>query len=238
MFSRKTPSSLQHGDRPAQPGHHRQLHKPDPSPEEVGEEPSGHQVLPMLLATLPSKMLSSDRGGWPRSMSRDFWAEQCPPPTPAPGICTHRQHSPFPGAIRPLLLPTELQAPLEGFPATQWDIVMSIPAKQQCICYPHPQLYHLRSMNISQSVQLLSRVRLCNPMDCSTPGFPVHHQLLELAQTHVHRVGDAIQPSHPLSSPSSPALNLSQHQGLCQQVSSSHQVAKVLELQLQHQSFQ
>ena len=56
---------------------------------------------------------------------------------------------------------------------------------------------------------------LCNPMDCSTPGFPVHHQLLELAQTHVHRVSDAIQPSHPLSSPS-PALNLSQHQGIFQ----------------------
>ena len=55
---------------------------------------------------------------------------------------------------------------------------------------------------------------LCDPMDCSTPGFPVHHQFLELAQTHVHRVGDAIQPSHPLSSPSPPALNLSQHQGL------------------------
>ena len=75
-------------------------------------------------------------------------------------------------------------------------------------------------------------------MDCSMPGFPVLHQLLELAQTHVHRVGDAIQPSHPLSSPSPPALNLSQHQGLFQGVSSSHQVAKVLELQLQHQSFQ
>ena len=58
-----------------------------------------------------------------------------------------------------------------------------------------------------------SHVQLCNPMDCSTPGFPVHHQLLELAQTHVHRVSEAIQPSHPLSSPSS-ALNLSQHQGL------------------------
>jgi len=57
---------------------------------------------------------------------------------------------------------------------------------------------------------------LCNPMDCSTPGFPVHHQLPELAQTHVHRVGDAIQPSHPLSSPSPPALNLSQHQDLFQ----------------------
>ena len=75
-------------------------------------------------------------------------------------------------------------------------------------------------------------------MDCSTPDFPVYHQLLELAQTHVHRVGGAIQPSHPLLSPSPPAFNLSQHQGLFQGVSSSHQVAKVLELQLQHQSFQ
>ena len=75
-------------------------------------------------------------------------------------------------------------------------------------------------------------------MDCSMPGFPVYHQLLELTQIHVHQVGDAIQPSHPLSSPSPPAFNLSQHQGLFQGVSSSHQVAKVLELQLQHQSFQ
>ena len=78
---------------------------------------------------------------------------------------------------------------------------------------------------------------LCDPMDCSTPGFPVHHQLLELTQTHVHQVSDAIQPSDPLSSPSS-AFNLSQHQGLSQWVSSSCEVAKVLELQLQHQSFQ
>ena len=79
---------------------------------------------------------------------------------------------------------------------------------------------------------------LCNPMDCSTPGLPVHHQLLEFTQTHVHRVGDAIEPSHPLSSPSPPAFNLSQHQGLFQWVSSSHQMVKVLEFQLQHQSFQ
>ena len=78
----------------------------------------------------------------------------------------------------------------------------------------------------------------CNPVDFSTPGFPVHHQLLELTQTHVHRVGDAIQPSHPLPCPSPPAFNLSQHQGLYQWVSSSHQVAKVLEFQLQHQFFQ
>ena len=79
---------------------------------------------------------------------------------------------------------------------------------------------------------------LCDPLDCSTPGFPVLHQLPELTQTHVHRVGDAIQPFHPLSSTSPPAFNLSQHQGLFQWVSSSHQVAKVSEFQLQHQSFQ
>ena len=75
-------------------------------------------------------------------------------------------------------------------------------------------------------------------MDCSMPGFPVLHHLMELAQTHVHWVSDAIQPSHPLSSPSLPAFNLSQHQSLFQWVSSSHQVTKALELQLQHQSFQ
>ena len=79
---------------------------------------------------------------------------------------------------------------------------------------------------------------LCNPMKCSMPGLHVHHQLLESTQTHVHWVGDAIQPSHPLSSPSLPALNLSQHQGLFKWVSSSHQVAKGLEFQLQHQSLQ
>ena len=78
---------------------------------------------------------------------------------------------------------------------------------------------------------------LCNLMNCSSSGLPVHHQLLESTQTHVHWVGDAIQPSHPLSSPS-PALNLSWHQSLSQWVSSLHQVAKVLEFQLQHQSYQ
>ena len=78
---------------------------------------------------------------------------------------------------------------------------------------------------------------LCDPMDCSTPGLPVHHHVPEFTQTHVHRVRDAIQPSHPRLSPS-PAFNLSQHEGLLQWVSSSHQVSKVLEFQLQHQSFQ
>ena len=79
---------------------------------------------------------------------------------------------------------------------------------------------------------------LCDPMDCSMPVLPVHDHLLEFTQTHVHWVSDAIQPSHPLLSSSPPAFNLSQHQSFFQWVNSSHQVAKVLEFQLQHQSFQ
>ena len=73
---------------------------------------------------------------------------------------------------------------------------------------------------------------LCNPMNCSTSGLPVYHQLPEFTLTHVHRVGDAIQPSHPLSSPSPPAPSPSQHQSLFQWVNSSHEVAKLLEFQL------
>ena len=83
-----------------------------------------------------------------------------------------------------------------------------------------------------------SSLPLCDPMDCSTRGLPGHHQLLEFTQNHVHRAGDAIQPSQLLSSSSPPAFSLSQHQGLFKWVSSLHQVAKVLEFQLQHQSFQ
>ena len=92
------------------------------------------------------------------------------------------------------------------------------------------------SVQFSSVAQL--SLTLCNPMDCSRPGFPVRHQLPELAQTHVHQVGDAIQPSHPLLSPSPPAFSLSQYQGLFKCVISSHQVVKVLEFQLQHQSLQ
>ena len=81
----------------------------------------------------------------------------------------------------------------------------------------HAHLSSTKSFSIKDtfsSVQSLSHVRLCDPMNCSTPGLPVHHQLLEFTQTHVHRVSDAIQPSHPLSSPSPPAPNPSQHQSL------------------------
>ena len=99
---------------------------------------------------------------------------------------------------------------------------------------PIPSLFRrLQFSSVAQSCPTL-----WDPMDCSMPSLPVHQQLPEFTQTHVHWVSDAIQPSHPLSSPSPPALNLSQNQGLFKWVSSSHHVAKVLEFQLQHQSFQ
>ena len=118
-------------------------------------------------------------------------------------------------------------------PSTHW----SYNRKSVCTFWspsssrPSPLPTSVQFSSVAQSC-----LTLCDPMDCSTPGLPVHHQLPEFTQTHVHWVSDAIQPSHPLSSPFPPALNLSQHQGLFQWVSSSHQVAKVLELQLQHQS--
>ena len=98
----------------------------------------------------------------------------------------------------------------------------------------HQSLQWISSAQFSRSVMSNS----LRPLSCSMPGLPVHHQLPEFTQTHAHWVSDAIQPSHPLSSPSPPAPNPSQHQGLFQWVSSSHEVAKVLEFQHQHQSFQ
>ena len=101
---------------------------------------------------------------------------------------------------------------------------------------------HLDCTRVLCSVEFSSVAQscltLCDPIDCSTPGLPIYHQLPEFTQTHVHLVGDAIQSSHPVSSPSPPAFNLSQHQGFFKWVSSLQQVAKVLEFQLQHQSFQ
>ena len=110
-----------------------------------------------------------------------------------------------------------------------------------CLAYRIIVTIFLNSIDM-RSVQFTSVTQscltLCDSMDCCTPGFPIHHQHSELAQTQVHRVDDAMQPSHPLSSPSPSAFNLSHHQGLFQRVSSSQQVVKVLELQLQHHSFQ
>ena len=110
-------------------------------------------------------------------------------------------------------------------------IIQLVKAMKESMC---PELRILLFI----SVQSLSHVRLCEPMNHSTPGLPVHHQLPEFTQTHVHWVSDAIQPPHPLSSPSPSAPNPSQHQSLFQWVNSSHEVAKVPEFQLQHHSFQ
>ena len=98
------------------------------------------------------------------------------------------------------------------------------------------KMYTKTELKFSSVAQ--SCATICDPMNHSMPGFPVHHQLPESTQTHVHQVGDAIQPSHPLSFPSPPAPNPSHHQGLFQWVNSSHKVVKVLKFQLQHQSFQ
>ena len=128
---------------------------------------------------------------------------------------------------------------------SSWNPRSTVPTHMGTLC---PIPIHLLLKISSSSVQF-NRVQspaqsvqscptLCDPMNHSMPGLPIHHQLLESTQTHVHQVSDAIQPSHPLPSPSPPALSLSQHQGLFRWVSSSHQVAKVLEFQLQNQSYQ
>ena len=126
----------------------------------------------------------------------------------------------------------------------KWNILFTIPQPIYSLANSKEQIIvQFNRYNTNLFINQFSSVAhscltLCDPMDCSMPGFPVHHQLLEFTQTHVHRVGDAIQPSHPLLSPSPPAFSLFQHQSLSQWISSSHQVAKLLEFQLQHQSFQ
>ena len=108
-----------------------------------------------------------------------------------------------------------------GWEGLKWQILFNMPVSLSL---------WIPSVQFSSVAQ--SCLTLCDPMNCSTPGLPVHHQLPEFTQTHVHRVGDAIQPSHPLLSPSPPAPNPSKHQSLFQWVNSSHEVAKVLEFQL------
>ena len=116
-------------------------------------------------------------------------------------------------------------------------LLVLLSGKAICIYTHTEERYWLHSVQFC-SVQSLLCLTLWDPTNHIMPGLPVHRQLPESTQTHVHRVGDAIQLSHPLSSPSPPALNLSQHQGLFKWVCFLHRVAKVLEFQLQHQSFQ
>ena len=157
---------------------------------------------------------------------------------------------------RPLWAPTVPMSFLEGPILSHFVFLTEAPARPAMLTarktwWPHclftgpmllPGLSWPSAASSPSSGQLSSVTQSClipcDPMDCSTPGLPVYRQLLEFIQTHVHWVSDAIQPSHPLSSPFPPAFSLSQYQGVFKWVSSSHQVAKVLEFQLQHQSFQ
>ena len=142
---------------------------------------------------------------------QEYWSGV---PLPSPAICNYTGVKCLVAAVQRLGGGTEVYC---------CKIVLS---------YRKWQTYFMVDFKRFSSVQSLSCVQLCDPMNRSTPGLPVHHQLPEFTQTHIHRVGDAIQPSHPLSSPSPPAPNPSQHQNLFQWVNSSHKVAKVLEFQL------
>ena len=132
------------------------------------------------------------------------------------GVSVHRRPTP------------DTQPETHLLPQDSWKTLTLASWKHCCfidsICETH---HSVQFSSVTQSCPTL-----CDLMNCSTPGLPVHHQLPECTETHVHWVSDAIQPSHPLSSPSPPAPNPSQHQDLFQWVNSSHEVAKVLEFQL------
>jgi len=173
----------------------------------LGRSPGGGHGNPLQYSCLENP---KDRGAWGAPVNRgtqsQTWLEQL-------STCTHTFELKLGLTSSSLLLVK-----------TSWGVVFSNGVIRD--------FWH--SVEFSSVPQ--SCPTLCHPMDCSTPGFPVHHQLPELTQTHVHWVGDAIQPSHLLLSPSPPAFNLSQYQGLFKWVSSL--LTYVLDFQLQHQSFQ
>ena len=167
--------------------------------------------------------------------SPEYWSGQ---PFPSPGDLPNPGIEPRSPPLQADSMPAEPQ----GKPKNTRIGSLSFLQRTFLTQESNQGLLHCRQVLYQLSYQFSSVTQscltLCNPMDCSTPGPPVHRQLLKFTQTHVLWVGDAIQPPHPLSSPSPPAFNLSRHQGLFKWISSSHEVAKVLEFQLQHQSFQ
>ena len=140
----------------------------------------------------------------------------------------------FPSAKTKMAIQSSLRT---AWPSLSSYALQSLP--QSLLCHWSQKILWVCTVSVCCCCSVSkSCLTLCDPIDCSTSGFPVLRYLPEFAQTNVHRVGDAIQPPHPLSSPSPPTLSLSQHQGLFQWVSSSHQMARLLELHFQHQSFQ
>ena len=149
----------------------------------------------------------------------------------------HRLYSPLESSVHGILQARILERVTIPFSrGSSWPRDWTLFSCRFFTVWAAREAQNIHSVQFSSVAQ--SCPTLCDPMNHSTPGLPVHHQPPEFTQTHVPRVSDAIQPSHPLSSPSPPAPNPSQHQGLFQWVNSSHQEAKVLEFQLQHQSFQ
>ena len=169
---------------------------------------------------------------WIHAISLYTWLEN-----PIEGVCTSMYTWPHPS------LCVDFKIQLVSLPCATWFhgsshcVGLCIRQCQRGKCNPYYQ--NLTHPSVSQfSSVAQSCPTLCDPMNPSTPGLPVHHKLPESTQTHAHWVSETMQPSHPLSSPSPPAPNPSQHQGLFQWVNSSHGVVKVLEFQLQHQFFQ
>ena len=156
-------------------------------------------------------------------------AQSCPTPSD-PTDCSLPGSSIHGVFQERVLIPSNFEATASLFSNIQgdlWYFLFSSCQEQDTYCFSRSKLKGF-SLSFSQfSLVTQSCPTLCNPMDCSTPGFPVQHQLPELVQTHVHWIDDAIQPSHPLSSPSHPVFNLSQHQGFFQWVNSLHQVASI-----------
>ena len=206
------------------------------------------RTLPVLHPDLPSLACSMCQ-----PLASLCCATPClslgPPPETASGLFAktvkHVLMTPMWGYETPILLPwgrTNAEQHLCSKCLTgsgrNWGFVWSLLEFGFFCCLPLLPFFPNCFLQGVVAVQSLSQVWLCYAMDCSTQGFPVLHYFLEFAQIHVHWASDAIQPSHPLSSPAPPAFNLSQHQGLFQWVCSLHQMAKVSELQLQHKYFQ
>ena len=189
--------------------------------------PSNHLIVCRPLLLLPSifpsiRVFSNElalRIRWPKYWSFSF---NISPSIEQPGLISFRM-----GSLDLLAVQETLKRLLQHHSSNASILWCSALFTVQL---SHPYMTTGKNHQFSSVTQ--SYPTLCDPMNCGTPGLPVHHQLLEFTQTHVYRVGDAIQPSHPLSSPSLPAPNPSQHQSLFQLVNSSHEVAKVLEFQL------
>ena len=199
---------------------------------------AAHQALPSLGFSrqehwsglpFPSPMHESEKWKWSHSVMSDSWWPH--------GLQPTRLLHPWDFSRQEYWSGVPLPSPSGAIVVLIYSFLSTDKLKLILVNIFWRSVFFKCKMTYCSSVTKLFPT-LCNTINYNTPGFPVLHYLLEFAQSHVNCVGDAIQPSHPLLTSSSPALNLTQHQGLFQWIRSSDQVAKVSELQLQHQTFQ